>query len=734
MVDRTVIGWDTETFLITQENLAPKIVCLSMSLPDGDGDSLLGNDDPEKLDDTVRDILRSTFIFAGQNVGYDLTVLAANFPQYLTAIFDALQAERFSCTMIREKLLSLTETGQIDFERLPSGVTVKKSYSLAGIVQYYFNVDISASKDASDAWRTNYNVFDGVPVAEWPEDARQYAMDDAAWARKIWHMQETRRQNMIQRRGIDPFATEGFRVFVDFCLKLMAARGVATDPAKVAETEAMYAAMLTPDKLDLLIREGILIPATPPRPHKNAKEHVEGCKGTKKDPCACPPRMTAGTEESISQTRLREYVLALSSVIPEIKPKYTAPTEKFPKGQLQVNADFLDDYADMDPVLTQYKHRQDIQKMVTTELPRMKLNGTVAAVVHPQYDCLKATGRTSSFSSKSDSYASFNCQNVDPRARGCFVPRPGYLLFSIDYSQMELGTLAQTCYSLFGYSVLRDKINAGVDVHAYTGARLALANEPRLTPYLSGIRTVTPENVFQVFAALKGGDDTAQGIYKKWRKFAKPVNLGYPGGLGPKTFVRYAKGQGVLVNEEEAALFRELWKQTYPEMVDYFKHINTACIDRYNKGWDEDEKEEYDLYSYTTPFGLHRAGCDYCAAANGLGLQSPSAEGALTALLALVRSCYDPAMGSVLGPDRYGLTVSPIMFIHDEFVGEVRDDDRATERLEEIRRLMIESMRLVTPDVVVNATPCLMRRWDKDAKPVYVDGKLVPWTSDGKDA
>lgn len=768
---KNIIGFDTETHLISQQNQAPRIVCASLAMPLATTPptmetDLIGNNDWQRLESVLQNLLTDdSLLKVGQSVAYDLCVLAANFPSFIPIIFQALENERVSCTIIREKLLVLATTGDLEFLEMPDGSKIKAKWDMATLVKKYFGVDLSADKTDNDAWRTNYAAFDGVPVEQWPEGARKYATDDAVWVVAIWKMQEEQREKVKAERGIDPFATESFRVMLDFCLKLMSAWGMATDPAMVAVVEAEMAAELTPEKLNLLISNGILRPGTPPKAHKNAKEHVAGCPG--KD-CTCPPRYTKGTKDSIDTKKLKDYIIAWADrmnackdcegtgvervqyggtcptckgtkLLPDeklvVKLKYTEKSDKFPEGQLSCDAEFLEDYAHLDPVLTQYKHRQDLQKIVTTELPRMRLRGQTAAVVHPQYDCLKSTGRSSCFSSKSPEYASFNGQNVDPKVRRCFVPRDGYLLWSTDYNQMELGTVAQKCFELFGRSVLREKINAGVDVHAYTGAQLAFALEPKFTSRCHVAGCQTRDDIGNVFFLMANSSDPAdQKFYKHWRKFAKPVNLGYPGGLGPKTFVKLAKvAYDVVVDLDTATLFRDLWKETYPEFYDYFDYVNKQCVDPFNKGWDDEEKKEYNLYCYTSPFGMHRAGCDYCAVANGMGLQTPSAEGQKTAVIRVVRACYDWTQQSILGPDQYGLTVRPILDIHDEIVGEVRDDQLAHDRMMEVKRIFLESMRMITPDVAVNATPVLMRRWDKDAKPVYdANGRLTVWTPEGK--
>lgn len=834
---KIAVGFDTETDLITQQKLAPRMICASLATPpaapgESYGTFLTVNHDWTDLRALIETLLTNhNIIKVGQSIGYDLTVIASNIPEFLPLIFDALANEAVSDVAIREKLLTLATTGDLEFIEMPDGSKTRARWNLETFVKKYFGRDISADKKDADAWRLNYRTLDNVPVAEWPEKAVSYAKGDALDALMIRQLQEETAKQVQADRGIDVFKTESFRVYLDFCLRLMSAWGAATDEAAVLKVEADVNHELRPENLNLLRETGILREAVAGTP-KKGKAHVEGCplreehltglikcpdcNGTGiihkrpeeegqgevcprcADPggghgyikisdfgeCTCPQATTKGTPETKNIKALHSYVVALAAklnrgecptcggtgknepaLIPEgieplpntvtmsecpickgngcykqppvIKLRRTAPSDRFPKteanpegGQLSVDAEFLDDYAHLDPVLSQYKHRQDLQGIVTRELPRMKLNGKVAPVVHPQYDCLKSTGRTSSFSADSKDYASFNCQNVDPRVRQCFVPRPGYLWFSLDFSQMELGTVAQKCYSLFGHSVLRDKINAGVDIHAYTGAQLAFAMDKGFAGYCSQQGAANRDDIFNLFLPMKSSpDDTMKKFYLHWRKFAKPVNLGYPGGLGARTFVKLAKvAYDVQVTEETAGIFRDLWKETYPEFVEYFNYVNKNCIDPHNKGRDLEDGTEYNKYFYVSPDGMYRAGCDYCACANGMGLQTPSAEGALSALVQIVTLCYNWKMNSIIGPDQHGMTVHPIFFIHDEICGEIREDNQEHERMMEMKRIMVESMRRITPDVAVNANPAIMRRWDKAAEAVYdAEGRLAVW-------
>jgi hypothetical protein len=243
----------------------------------------------------------------------------------------------------------------------------------------------------------------------------------------------------------------------------------------------------------------------------------------------------------------------------------------------------------------------------------------------------------------------------------------------------------------------------------------------------------SPDEIYKVFAACKSSDDEAvRKLFAHYRKFAKPTGLGYPGGLGPKTFIAYAKGTyGIQVDLDMAVRLREIWHETYPEMRDYFRWINDNCIDPINPAKivetvDEETGEvrqrEQSKYAYTTPFGMYIAGQPYCSVANGAALQAFSAEGAKLSVFNVIRACYDVSQCSIL----YG-RMRPTAFIHDEIFGEV-PEECASDLCMEAARIMVNSMMVVTPDVQAKAQPCLMRRWSKEAESVFdKEGRLIPW-------
>lgn len=131
--------------------------------------------------------------------------------------------------------------------------------------------------------------------------------------------------------------------------------------------------------------------------------------------------------------------------------------------------------------------------------------------IHARFMNLKRTSRTSCQKP--------NLQNLPSREKAhpiknVFAPFEGTILCATDYSFIELVSFAQTCYSRFGFSVMRDVINADIDPHRwFAGIMIGL-----IKPDLSG--KDDPEWVAKLNKYLKENvpDDT--------RQIAKAGNFG----------------------------------------------------------------------------------------------------------------------------------------------------------------------------------------------------------------
>lgn len=109
--------------------------------------------------------------------------------------------------------------------------------------------------------------------------------------------------------------------------------------------------------------------------------------------------------------------------------------------------------------------------------------------------------------------------------------------------------------------------------------------------------------------------------------------------------------------------------------------------------------------------GRLRAKASYCAQHNTL-FQGLAADGAKLALWQLWRAGY-----------------RLMNFVHDEVLVEVPSASDLSHHAETIRRIMIDAMHEVVPDVRIDVEFAAMERWQKRAKAVHdCEGRLVPWT------
>jgi hypothetical protein len=376
-------------------------------------------------------------------------------------------------------------------------------------------------------------------------------------------------------------------------------------------------------------------------------------------------------------------------------------------------------------------------------------------VVHPKYEPLLRTGRTSC--------SSPNVQNM-PRKGGfreMFVPAPGHVLLVVDFSFAELRTLAAECEARYGFSKLGEVIRQGIDPHAYTAAVFA-------------------GETLEEFMARKGRDGPEGGDrFKELRQRAKVFNFGIPGGMGADTLVGHAWDMyRVRITREQAEKFRRrLVEEVYPELARYlddgaaadlttsllappedcqrwlsdfgspravrnvvsgkaFKKDGTpykpVFVDRVWTGLAALNRNpelarpllrreggpalEGRLFggAAVTLTGRVRGGVSYTEARN-TPFQGLAADGAKLALWALTRAGY-----------------RVVAFVHDEFVIELREGADYEAEAEQVMRLANGAMESVTGGVPSGCEYVVTRRWSKRATEVRdSQGKLVPWEEEG---
>jgi len=214
------------------------------------------------------------------------------------------------------------------------------------------------------------------------------------------------------------------------------------------------------------------------------------------------------------------------------------PLETTPTGKYTTEAGVLEKqkvYED-DPFFELYSKEQHLNHLITylqnvyTDWGMFGSDFETDQVHSFLRACAAVTGRTSS--------SHPNIQNT-PRETGIrevFIPHDGYVFLDIDYSFIELVTLAEAVERQFKQkSVMQETINAGEDIHKKTAS--AMLGKP--------IEEVTKED----------------------RQKAKAINFGKPGGMGAKNLMEYAAANyGVYMTIEEAGISSRAWEDTYPEM------------------------------------------------------------------------------------------------------------------------------------------------------------------------
>lgn len=154
------------------------------------------------------------------------------------------------------------------------------------------------------------------------------------------------------------------------------------------------------------------------------------------------------------------------------KPKKTKT------GQYVTNEEVLQSLSSKNPIVALILDYRGLKKLLSTYIDALpKLINPRTGHIHTSFNqALTATGRLSS----SDP----NLQNIPVRSedgkeiRKCFIPEPGCLFFSADYSQIELRIMAH----LSGDENMQESFRKGIDIHAATAAKIAHKPVEEVTP------------------------------------------------------------------------------------------------------------------------------------------------------------------------------------------------------------------------------------------------------------
>lgn len=694
------IAFDLETHQFQPGLLAPPIVCGSYC-----GEALAPElATPAEIKALVRGwLLNPDVTLVGANIAYDFGCLCAADASFIPLVFDAYEqghvwdVQIFAALHMNERGLLFKDPKTGGPLKGPSGKQSKR-YSLEIVSQLY--LDRHNAKE-NDEYRLRYAELEGKPFSEWPASAVQYPKDDAKNTLDVALAQYSLAQepDVMVLKPVGEFGWNHLthQCRAAWCMHLGSIYGMRTDGAAVAEVRKNVEARLR-DSREVYVAHGFIREdGTKDGPTLKravmraygATETCKTCQGAGKvpsektgKPVNCPACSGAGLE-------------------------LTPHVPKTATGGVCADRDSLSESGD--PVLEGFAQISEAEKLNGTYLPFLE-RGT-SLPINVQSNVLVATGR-----------ASYDgLLQLLPRGHGIretFVARPGRVYCSVDYAALELCTLAQVNYTLFGHSAMRDAINEKEDpgaLHTLFAAKMLNTDADDFTK------------------RVKAGDKQA----KNYRQMAKAANFGFPGGMGPVKLVLAKRKEGLSFCKaydpdaqcgahkvvewkglscaptcqrciEVATELRAQWFAQWPEMETYFEWVNDL------PGVDV---QCATIISPITNFV--RGGLGFSDGANH-SFQSLAGFGAKHALWQVSKACYTDRASPLWGS-------RPMAFVHDEILAEL-PEGRAHDAAYEMAKVMVKSMREFVPDVYVKAEPAIARRWYKDMEAAFdLHGKLTTW-------
>lgn len=659
------VSFDFETHLIAPGRQLPPPVCLTWVENGGQPRIAVGSTMREVVGDWLHS--QDTHI-VGAEVAFDLGVAFAAWPELASAIHAAYQGDRVRDVLARQRLLDIAAGRYRGFYRRPNGQLAKIDYQLDTTIERLNGRFL----DKQSPWRLRYADLEFVPLAEWPPDAVQYALDDAVATDEADTLQWIEASKRPQ--GLDVLADQYRQVRAAFALKLTSAWGIRTDAIGVERFANAVNARRLEVRSNLqaygLVRQDKQIGGKNPRTEPGTR-----------DTAAAKERMVFVCRREGKPVPLTEkglLIVEATEKATDKDPTAVAFAREWAirNGMVATDADSCSESED--PVLELYGELAKLTTVAAKDFPFM-MQGTIVPI-HTHFELCLETGRTSS--------AAPNIQNIRrmPGIRECFVPRPGCVFVSADYSMLELCTWAQVCKVLLGFSRMAEVLNAGGDPHLEVGATL-----------LHLPIEVTKER-------YDDGDPKVSNA----RDAAKPLNFGLPGGMGAESYVDFARASyGIRLTLDESRSMKKTWSATWPEAKPYFRLIANMLEDPNFIGIQQLWVKRW------------RRKVTYTSACNtlfqGLGSDIAKAAGWL-----IITACYFDTSSPLYG-------CRPVDFVHDEWILEA-PEARAHEAAVELHRLMIAAAAPFLPDVKIRSSAVVARRWSKRAKATKdANGRFIPW-------
>jgi hypothetical protein len=507
-VQKRVVHFDSETYAFARGDRAPRVVCFSVK--DEVGNRLLDRDEGFRwLEGELDRAGAGDVLLTGSYVAYDMTCTVANRPDLARKVFAAYAADGVSCSQSRDKLLDIAD-GTLRGGFNNNGDWISTDYGLDDMVARYLRRGMNKGPDS---WRTRYRELDGIPIPQWPEQARAYALDDSDGEGAVWLAQRDRARRMGYH-----LPTEALEVRADLALALTQAWGIRTDPERV-EVLAKRTEARIGELADVLVDGRI------------ARAVGKGQRLLFEPGAEEPGEISTDTK-------------TIRRLIESTWPKGIGEIPRTEKtNEIQTSKEVLElcDH----PALEALIEFNALRKSGSTYV--RKLMEGIDGPIHARFDVLGAASTRTSCSGP-------NLQNQPrlPGVRECFIPRFGHVFLSCDYTTQEMRTFAQTLLDLLGWSHLAERFK-----------------DPKFDPHLELAADEIGMDLVRAYELLGIEDPFVMDP----RQQAKIANFGLPGGMGTPGLIRYAKGYGAKWSVEQAEKKRSAWGRKWPESAGYFAEV-----------------------------------------------------------------------------------------------------------------------------------------------------------------
>lgn len=575
-----MISIDYETFLISDDSIFPKPVCLSGY--DGEQTFLFKNG---------REFLSKHLnkeLIVAHNAVFECGVTITHYPELANQVFDALDNGLIYCTKINEELWDIQRQKSIG------------SKTLAALVLHYYGVDISATK-GEDAWRLRYSELYDVPLENWPKEATDYAIDDSIWAYKLKNKQADINQKLALKSAV--------------YLNLMGAEGFLIDSERVEKLEFEINEFLTP-RYEFLVSEGFCyyLKDKPKKRMKEFKAYIDNLD-----------IVTQKTEKGSTSTTTEHLMTYLSQTDDPVIRAFS----ELSKYEKMLNT-YVKNLKKAKPkIYTQYS---TVKKSGRTSSSSSKLFASVNIQNQPRevpdvtYDIRNCYVPRPGFKIVSIDYGALEL---------CAVAHQLYNF--LGYSKMrELLNSGYRPVDLHSHLAARKK---GVTYEEFIKNKDKVFRDKMKAVGLGlpggmGYDTIRHDMLkkgIKTDYEVLGTSPSKQELYS--------VLLEYPGqNLRVK---QIAKREYALVKDEIVSLKRGVF-DAYPELEEFLKEghkkFQTGKF-KWTKNdfgeWEQDEMHRYTTHNVT------RDWCTYTSLCNGFMMQTPSASGAQQAVCKLFREFYD---------------------------------------------------------------------------------------------